>query len=343
MLALHRRFPALTALPYLPLGQFPTPVTRLELPSGVPFFAKRDDLTSTLYGGNKVRKLGFVFGALRRDGLRRLGTVGAIGSHHCLATALHGDAHGFEVDIRHIPQPPTAHVRDNLLALSSTPARLALSPGPVSVALRLAIDAAVKTGWRFVAAGGSNPVGTLGYIDAACELLDQIDAGELPTPGRIFVPVGSGGTLAGLLAGFRLAGRDIPICGVRVVPGPWVSERSVARLANRALRLIRRADSSVSCRPLHAGDVTLDDRQLGPGYGFATPAAVEAARYMRALSLPSDLTYTAKTFAAVLARDGAGPALFWETLNGASLASHIARGGADRLPRAYHRYLRETE
>ena len=49
-------------------------------------------------------------------------------------------------------------------------------------------------------------MGTLGYVNAGLELGEQVAAGALPEPAAVVVPLRSGGTVAGLLAGFMLAG-----------------------------------------------------------------------------------------------------------------------------------------
>src|SRR4051812_6441451 len=87
--ALFRAFPELSGrIPWLPLGRFPTPVARLPglVAPSVELWIKHDDLSGTVYGGNKVRKLEFLLGEARARGARRLVTLGAIGSHHVLAT-----------------------------------------------------------------------------------------------------------------------------------------------------------------------------------------------------------------------------------------------------------------
>ena len=61
---------------------------------------------------------------------------------------------------------------------------------------------------QYIPLGGSTPLGTLGHVNAALELADQVERGELPLPGRVVVPLGSGGTAAGLALGFAIAGLD---------------------------------------------------------------------------------------------------------------------------------------
>ena len=72
---------------------------------------------------------------------------------------------------------------------------------------------------RYIPLGGSTALGTLGHVNAALELADQVEAGELPLPGRVVVPLGSGGTAAGLALGFAMAGLDTRCSGRASVHG----------------------------------------------------------------------------------------------------------------------------
>ena len=100
------------------LGTYPTPIERLEALSrpGCGLWVKRDDLTSALYGGNKVRKLERLLADAKEKGAERILTVGAVGSHHVLATAVYGKRAGLAVEAVLVPQPRTDHVVDDLRA-----------------------------------------------------------------------------------------------------------------------------------------------------------------------------------------------------------------------------------
>src|SRR5258708_3043157 len=95
------------------IGVYPTPVERLEK---LGLWVKRDDLTNPLYGGNKVRKLERLIPYAIEHGKNRIITVGAVGSHHVLATAVHASRAGLAVEAALVPQPRTDHVVENLRA-----------------------------------------------------------------------------------------------------------------------------------------------------------------------------------------------------------------------------------
>jgi 1-aminocyclopropane-1-carboxylate deaminase/D-cysteine desulfhydrase-like pyridoxal-dependent ACC family enzyme len=94
MIPLYERYPLLAEkLPRISLGEFPTPVEKLIGPcrrfGRDNLYIKRDDLTSRVYGGNKVRKLEFLLAAALKHGVVRVMTSGGVGSNHALATALY--------------------------------------------------------------------------------------------------------------------------------------------------------------------------------------------------------------------------------------------------------------
>src|SRR5436305_12444626 len=95
------------------VGVYPTRVERLE---SLGMWVKRDDLTSPIYRGNKVRKLERLIPEALARGKKRIITVGAAGSHHVLATAVYGARAGLEVEAAVVPQPRTDHVVDNMRA-----------------------------------------------------------------------------------------------------------------------------------------------------------------------------------------------------------------------------------
>lgn len=300
----------------MPLGAYPTPVHELPSlsPRGVELWVKRDDLTHPLYGGNKVRKLEGLLSAARERGKRRLVVIGAAGSHHVLASAAFGGRAGFGVDAVLVPQRRTDHVVENLRSslgqgIRPFPVR-SWGAVPRAVASLRGPDAYV------IMTGGSNVVGSAGYVAAARELADQIAAGELPEPDAIVVTLGSGGTAAGLAVGLEAAGLRAELLAVCVSdPAPAID--AIAR--SLIVACARRAGVS----PLRAlSRMHTDARYLGAGYGAATEWGSEAMRVGAEAGLVLDEVYTGKTFAAVLETLRARAVrrvLYWHTLSSAPL------------------------
>src|SRR5690606_5056181 len=158
---------------------FPTPVEPLEglsRATGAECWIKRDDRSGARYGGNKVRKLELLLGQALARRRRSVVTIGAFGSHHALATAIYGRAVGLEVALGLYPQPLTPHVLDDLLADQAAGAHLVWTPHPAVAAVYAQVMArAADT--QLVPAGGSSALGTLGYVEGALELADQVRAG----------------------------------------------------------------------------------------------------------------------------------------------------------------------
>lgn len=333
-------------LPWVPLGDFPTPVQPLEAlsrSSGAECWVKRDDLSGARYGGNKVRKLELLLGSALARGQRGVVTIGAYGSHHALATARYGRAVGLDVTLVLYPQPITPHVLDDLLLDHATGARLVWTPHPTLAPLVARLHALRTPRTDIVPAGGSSALGTLGYVEGALELADQVARGELPAPDYVVVAAGTCGTVAGIALGLELAGLRARVVGVRVVPAPITNELVVRRLEHMARRLLRKAGARWS--RTRTVPVEIDPHELGAGYGVETEAARDAVARFSALGLALETTYTGKA-AAAFARLVASPALkgkralFWHTFSSVDLAHDVAGIDPAALPARFHAALR---
>ena len=162
--------------------------------------------------------------------------------------------------------------------------------------------------------GGSDPIGTIGFVDAAAELAAQIAAGVLPEPDVVVTALGSGGTAAGLAVGFEKLGLKTRLVGVGISEPTIVLAPLARRLAKRTARL---AHLSSAAGARAADRIEVDLRFLGSGYGHPTPAGANATRIAAAHGLMLDPTYTAKAFACALAlSDGPQTILFWNTYAG---------------------------
>ncbi len=322
---MRRLLDVLPDVPRLSLGAFPTPVSPLpELARGPgqAVYVKHDDRSGVLYGGNKVRKLEAVLYEARRRGKTRLLTVGAAGSHHVLATATYGRAHGFRVAAVLVPQPGNAHVMANLRAGLGQGLEPICARGYAEVPLQILANMTPDT--AFISLGGSSVVGTLGYVLAAFELAAQVEAGVLPEPDVLVVALGSGGTAAGLAVGLEAAGLRTQVHAVAVSSPVVVLAAMLRGLVRRTARRLDLAPEGALAR------IHVDGAQLGDGYGFATEPGDRATTRAHALGLTLDPTYTAKAFAALLQlleeKTPAAPqtVLFWHTLSSVPLTSLLA-------------------
>ncbi|QDG54622.1 pyridoxal-phosphate dependent enzyme [Persicimonas caeni] len=354
MLALFETLPSTQTIPHAELGQFPTPVEKLdELGDEVgveSLYVKRDDQSGTVYGGNKVRKLEFLLGQARAEGYDEVWTVGAIGSHHALATSIYARQLGLTPSVLHFPQPVTDHVLDNLRAISTTQPKLKLATHKVQLPVevgKMKVKQWLSTAKDvyYIPGGGSSPVGVLGYVNAALELQQQIDAGELPEPDVIFVAAGTCGTLAGLMLGCRLAGMKTDVVGVRVVDKIMANATMTAHLANKAGKIL--TEHGVEDVPrISSSEVTMLDDYFGKDYGVPTDAGMEAIALAKAHGgLKLEPTYTGKAFAGLLGeREHLELAnknvLYWHTLSSADLSERIAQADVEHdLPSEYQKFF----
>jgi D-cysteine desulfhydrase len=358
-LALERRFPRLVGmLPRLPLVVAPTPVHALDGLGArlgrAGLWIKRDDRSGHGYGGNKPRKLEFLLGSALLEGRRSVLTFGALGSHHGLATAIAARTVGLRTILVLLPQPVTASVRRTLLLAHGYGAELHFAPGIARAALTTVRLVARGARRRDVPAiippGGSSVAGVLGYVDAALELAEQVDAGALPAPDTVFVPLGTGGTAAGLLLGFALAGLRTRVVAVLVTDILPPTPERLLRLARAAGRRLRRLDPTIPEITLGVDDVAIVRTQLGAGYGRSTRAAAVAAELMeRSEGIALDATYSAKCLAALLhaarePRYAGRPLLFWNTYSSIDPAAGLATlPDPSALPPAFARFFREAE
>ena len=292
---------------------------RVALPAGA-LWLKRDDLNAVVAGGNKVRALEFLLGSVKPGDT--VVTLGGEGSTHVLATALHAARLGARTVAyrwRHDMHDTAGLVRQlGTERCASVPT----IPGGVVFALPLARARALGPRAHWVPIGGSSPLGALGHVSAALELAEQIAAGMLPEPARIVVPLGSGGTAAGLALGVAIAGLRTVVTGVRVAPRIGTNRSRTLRLLRRTARLIERYTGE---RLPDAGrHLQVEHGCYGGAYGRPLARGAVAAATLREAGGPTlEPTYGEKAFAA--AADAlavpdehgrrVGPVLFWTTFD----------------------------
>ena len=295
------RFPWLEEMPRVALRTRPTPVDR----ASDRLWIKRDDLTAEPVGGNKVRALEFLLARFPRGS--RVYTGGSRGSTHVLAMEAHARPLGLNVIAASWPQ----EMNDAARAVDAR-----LEREMERRHFRSAVSAAMWLTWQawrgrqVVPAGGTSPLGMLGHVNASFELAAQIRDGLLPEPERVVVPLGTGGTAAGLALGFALAGLKSIVVGARVVP------RIIAR-KSRVKRLVRATVEEIERPPqmkllfFEQPSVEIAEGVYGGAYG----RALAGAPTVTTTGVPLDSTYSAKAY--VVAEQSAREAdtLFWHTFD----------------------------
>ena len=332
---------------WLPMGSFPTPVMKLERLGFENLWIKRDDLTSNIYGGNKIRKLMFILAHVQSRNKSHIITPGGIGTNHGLATTIFAKQLGFKTTLLLFHQPVTVNVKQNLALFARHGAELLYKKTLFNAMLWYYCFCRIRyPGAYFLYPGGSNVFGTIGYVNAVFELKQQVDNGLMPMPKVIFCPLGSGGTLAGLALGLRLTGLPISLFGVQVSmshlgPFPAVTAGTVRNLMKNTYRYLKRMGGSLP--EITMGTPAILDTYLGDGYGHPTPACSKSYVLMKDReNIELDPTYTAKTFAAVLdycQSNRKDTVLFWNTYNSVDMTSGEDSADYHRLPVQLKKYV----
>ena len=161
--------------------------------------------------------------------------------------------------------------------------------------------------------GGSNALGSLGYVRAAEELAMQCRELGLH-PGLIVLASGSAGTQAGLLVGLALAGLEVQVLGMCVSRSSAAQEAKVTALVKDICALLDRPDLA------DVIEVRCDGAYVGPGYGVETPEMIAAVQTLaRTEGIFLDPVYTGKAMAGLIdyaatgKLTGTGPVIFLHT------------------------------
>lgn len=302
----------LARLPRQVFTPFATPLEPLERLTkalgGPEIWIKRDDMTGLAGGGNKTRKLEFLVADAIAKGANTLITVGAPQSNHCRITAAAAARMGLKCRIvieERVPGSFDVHGTGNHLLfgllgagdLKVVPAGTDLAGALDQVADEVRADGGVP---YIIPGGGSNPLGSMGYVVCAQELLSQCFERAVAFD-RVVCASGSAGTHAGLMAGLALSHAAVRLTGISVRRPRAEQCALVAPLAAAAAQL-------AGCdRLIGPDDIEVHDDWVGPGYSLPTPEMVEAVEMLARLEgILLDPVYTGKAMAGLIGLVRAG-------------------------------------
>jgi D-cysteine desulfhydrase len=283
-----------------------TPIEKLSRFSaqlnGPMIYMKRDDLLGLAGGGNKTRKLEFVVADALEKGADTLITCGAVQSNHCrltLAAAVHEGLKCRLVLEERVADSynPEASGNNFLYRLLGVE-QIKVVPGGSDMAAEMQIvaDEVAAAGRRayVIPGGASTPLGALGYVACAEEIMAQAFETGLRID-HVVCASGSAGTHAGLASGFFGNNSNIPVTGVNVSRKKDVQEEIVHNLAQQVLEL-----AGVREKMPHNVISCIDD-YVGPGYSLPTAEMVEAVTLMARLEgVLLDPVYTGKAMAGLI-------------------------------------------
>ena len=296
----------LTAFPRRHYTPRPPELRRLERLSrhlgGPNLWIKRDDLLGLAGGGNKTRKLEFLVADAMEQGADTLITTGAVQSNHCrltLAAAVEeGLACRLVLEQRVAGSyDPDASGNNFLYRLLGAEHITVVEAGTDLAAAMEAEADKVREAGRVpyvIPGGGSNPLGALGYVACAQELLRQAFEQDLVID-HLVLGSGSGGTHAGIVAGMTGANAGVDVIGVSVRAPKEAQEAKILELARRT------AAFAGSQHQIGQEDVTVLDDYVGPGYSLPTDEMIEAVKlFARLEGVLLDPVYTGKAAAGLI-------------------------------------------
>lgn len=265
-------------------------------------FIKRDDCTGLALGGNKSRKLEYLMADAIAQGADTIITCGGIQSNHARQTAAAAAKLGLtcHLVLEPVAGTPANHYADsgNMLLNHLFGAhchQVKANDSCVDTMSNLAIQLKKEGKKTYsVPLGGSNVIGSLGYVNCGLELAKQISEQALNID-CIVLATGSGGTQAGLLAGLALAGVDIPVLGICVSRSGFEQEELVNELLQKLLQFIDIPNQVAREKVKANGDF------YGAGYGIASQAMIDAVTSIANLEgILLDPVYTGKAMAGLL-------------------------------------------
>lgn len=304
----------LTQFPRVRLGHLPTPLEPMERLTktlgGPSIFVKRDDCTGLAGGGNKVRKLEYLIAAALKEGADTVITQGATQSNHARQTAAAAALYGLScvviLEDRTGFEDEEYRASGNVFLDELLGADVRRVPGGTDMDAALAeVAAELRAAGRrpyVIPGGGSNTIGTLGYVQCAMEIVQQANDRGLKIA-DIVHGTGSAGTQAGLVAGLEIMHADISVLGISVRAAADSQIDKVHALASATAECIA---PNVRIR---RDRIRVDDRFVGPGYGVPTEEMVHALELVaRTQGLLLDPVYSGKAMAGLiqLVREG-----FW--------------------------------
>jgi D-cysteine desulfhydrase len=288
------------------LCHLPTPLWRsdaLDALVGTSVWVKRDDMTGGAEAGNKLRKLEYLMADAMAARATVIVTCGGVQSNHARATAIVAARLGLSSCLLlrsatpDLMPPPTGNLLLDRMVGAEVHLISAEDYRQRTLVMARAADDLAARGQRayVIPEGGSNALGSLGYVDAMREVREQLDLGLGGGP-RAFDSVvfacGSGGTAAGVVLGAAEWDVAPQAHAMAVCDDAPYFERVVGRIAIQAQGLAPELDRMAK--------LCVVDHFKGPGYGVASE---EQRRFIvevaRRTGLLLDPVYTGKAMFAL--------------------------------------------
>lgn len=296
----------LSRFPRVTLAHLPTPLEHLprlsEHLGGPDIYVKRDDCTGLGTGGNKTRKLEFLMADALEKKADVIITQGAVQSNHARQTAAAACKLGMRCELvfeKRVADPSDTYANSGNVFLDHI-----FGAGIRYVDKGTDMDAAMESiaaelrergdSPYVVPGGGSNPIGALGYVNCALELIGQANDRGLVID-HFVTATGSAGTQAGLIVGLKGSNAGIPLLGIGVNAPRDAQEEKVFRLAAETAQYVGAPGA------VQREDVVANCDYVGDGYGIPTEGMNEAVMLLARLEgLLCDPVYSGKGLAGLI-------------------------------------------
>ncbi|MFJ7827580.1 D-cysteine desulfhydrase [Psychrobacillus sp. NPDC096623] len=283
----------------------PTPIERLDrlsqLLNGPTIYIKRDDLLGLTGGGNKTRKLEFLMADALENGADTIITCGALQSNHCRLTLAAAVKEGLHCQLvleegENQPFDPHANGNQLLFKLLGAEKLHTLEAGTDLLAKAEEVARQLETQGRkpyIIPIGGSNELGTLGYMRCAEEIVTQCNDAQLVFK-DVIVASGSAGTHAGLALGFYRAHAPFHVKGINVSRPNETQQPKVEELLQKTAK-------SLEMENVPTNLIECFDDYVGGGYTVPTDEMIEAVQMLaRTEGILLDAVYTGKVVAGLI-------------------------------------------
>jgi len=293
-------------LDWLSLNLVNAPVQKVNDFDHEHFWIKRNDLINDDYAGNKLARLEFILADVLKQKKSHVITFGGTGSNFCLAVAIFCQKLGLKCTLCLFEQPVTEQVQQHIKLFHHFGANIDYIPGILKSSINFYLRHRFsERNAYFIAPGGATILGTIGAINSALHLKQQIDNGDLPEPDYVICPTASNCGMAGLILGFLLTDLKTEVIGVRTgrdYLGPIAlnTPDTVKRTVIKTYRYLQ--DKANLTKKIDIVQPTIINDFFGSGYGYPTEQGQSASNiFKQKLNIELEATYTAKTGAALLA------------------------------------------
>ncbi len=293
----------LKEFPRVKLMWGPTPIVyakNISKDIGINLYIKRDDLSGLALGGNKTRKLEFIMGKALKQKYDTVITAGALHSNHALQTATAAKKLGMDVVLvlRGREENKGNYFMDKIINADTRVFNV-----KTSKELKIFMDDIQKEltakGKKplIIPVGGSDPIGVLGYINAAIEMIEQCKELNLNFD-YIVSATSSGGTQTGIMLGYKMLAPSIKILKIGVGDPREELISDVYDLVKQTLDMLDIQEKIIDKKEIES--TTIDGYGCG-GYGTIVKEVIDIIRYVaKQEGLYLDPVYTGKAFYGML-------------------------------------------